>query len=78
MLANPDKFQFLALSSNSAVHYNLVLNDITLTSETHVKALGVIIDNKLNFSEHIRVICMKAARQLNALARISKKFLETG
>ena len=72
MLANPDKFQFLALSSNTVPNFDLVLNGITLTSESHVKALGVVIDNKLNFSEHIRVICKKAARQLNALARISK------
>ena len=72
MQANPDKFQFLALSSNSDSTHKIILNGITLTSETHVKALGVIIDNKLNFTEHVRALCVKAARQLNALARISK------
>ena len=34
------------------------------------------IDSKLNFSEHISIICKKAARQLNALARIAR-FLKT-
>ena len=72
MQANPDKFQFLVISSSSKSTYNLKLNGITLKSEPHVTALGVIIDNRLNFSEHVRAICIKAARQLNALARISK------
>ena len=33
--------------------------------------MGVIIDNRLTFSDHISACCLKAARQLNALARIS-------
>ena len=41
-------------------------------SETEVTVLGVTIDDKLCFSQHISVCCKKAARQLNALARISK------
>ena len=43
-----------------------------LQSEPHVKALGVIIDSRLNFSEHILAICKKAARQLNAFSRIAR------
>ena len=43
-----------------------------LFSESSVKTLGVTIDSKLNFSEHVTIICKKAARQLNALARISR------
>ena len=73
MKANPDKFQFLAISSSDETIYELQLNGGTiLKSEPHVKALGVIIDNRLNFSEHILGTCKKAARQLNALARISR------
>ena len=44
----------------------------TLRSEKSVKALGVIIVNRLTFSDHLSACCLKAARQLNALARISK------
>ena len=73
MQANPDKFQFLAISSSDETIHELQLNNGTiLKSETHVKALGVIIDNRLNFSQHITAMCKKAARQLNALARISR------
>ena len=34
--------------------------------------MGVTFDDSLNFTEHIRIICQKAARQLNALARLAK------
>ena len=35
------------------------------------KLLGVTIDNKLSFTEHVRKICDKASQKLNALARLS-------
>ena len=37
-----------------------------------VNLLGVDIDNKLNFTNHISKICTKAGQQLSALARLSK------
>ena len=43
-----------------------------LRPEKSVKALGVIIDNRLTFSDHISACCLKVARQLNALVRIAK------
>ena len=73
MQANPEKFQFLAISSNDKNSYQLKLSEDTIiNSEKHVKALGIIIDDKLNFSEHVSAICKKSARQLNALSRIAK------
>ena len=74
MQANPEKFQFLALSSNITDTYEIPIDVGTvIKSEKHVKAFGVIIDNRLNFTEHISVICKKAAKQLNALSRISNQ-----
>ena len=35
-----------------------------------MKVLGVTIDNKLNFTEHISDVCIKAGRQLNILQRL--------
>ena len=71
MKANPDKFQFLAISSKTKKFELILSPDTVIKSEPHVKALGVTIDSKLNFSEHISELSKKAARQLNALARIS-------
>ena len=45
---------------------------VSITSEPSVKILGVVIDDRLNFDEHVSMCCTKAARQLNALVRISK------
>jgi len=46
--------------------------NVNITSEPVVKVLGVHIDCRLNFNEHIKQSSIKAARQLNALSRISK------
>ena len=73
MQANPDKFHFMLFSPTPAEQQVLHLCDGTfLMSETEVTVLGVTIDDKLCFSQHISICCKKAARQLNALARISK------
>ena len=53
-------------------------NDITvhpeekiIKSEDSVKLLGVTIDNKLRFKEHVSHLCKKVSLKLHALARIS-------
>ena len=46
--------------------------DIQIVSS--VKLLGIIVDNHLNFNEHLSNICKSAASQLNALIRL-KSFL---
>ena len=73
MAANPSKFQFMISSSSNCSEVELQVNEnVTIKSEPFVKALGVYIDNKLTFTEHVKRTCVKAARQLNALSRISK------
>ena len=51
---------------------NFQLGNITLKYEDKVKLLGIDLDSKLNFNCHINDICQKAARQTNALKRLSK------
>ena len=67
MEANPDKFQFMVASSTSMtpIKFN-IYDDIVIESKPVVKALGVLIDCQLNFKEHTKELCIKAARQLNA------------
>ena len=73
MKAKPKKFQFMILSPNQHEVTHLKLcDDISINSESSVKVLGVIVDNRLTFTEHISRCCKKAARQLNALSRIAK------
>ena len=73
MHANPDKFHFILFSPTPSEQQALQLCDGThLMPETEVTVLGVTMDDRLCFSQHISSCCKKAARQLNALARISK------
>ena len=73
MAANPSKFQFMISSSSNIGEVELQINEsVVIKSELFVKALGVYIDCKLTFTEHVKRTCIKAARQLNALSRISK------
>ena len=44
----------------------------TIFSDPSIKVLGIVLDNKLQFDEHVSQMCLKASRQINALKRISK------
>ena len=68
--ANPSKFQLIVFDKSDELR-NITLNDVVLPSQVCVKLLGVNIDNKLNFKNHVSQICKKAGRQLNVLARLS-------
>ena len=52
---------------------NFNVNDIVVECNEYVKLLGVTFDTKLKFDKHIDNICNKASRQINALARLSRK-----
>ena len=52
--------------------YPLNINDLTINSENCVKLLGIEIDNKLSFEQHISTLCNKASNILNLIRRIQK------
>ena len=74
MIVNPDKFQTIIIKKNSKMKdsYPLNINDQKINSENCVKLLGIEIDNKLCFEQHISTLCKKASNQLNAIGRIQK------
>ena len=66
MIVNPDKFQAIVVKKNAKmeVSYPLLnINDLTINSENRVKLLGIEIDNKLSFEQHISNLCNKASKQ---------------
>ena len=72
MQANASKFQAICISrQNITIDY--AINDNIIKSEKCVKLLGINIDDKLNFDNHVSQISKKAGRQINALLRICKK-----
>ena len=71
MKANSGKFQAICFSKENP-EIELLVENNTIKSDSVVKLLGVHIDHKLNFNHHLSLICKKAARQINALQRISR------
>ena len=70
--ANADKFQSILLSRGSTSDFLANVGGHSIPPNNKLKMLGFTLDDKLNFKTHIRNVCEKASRQINALKRISK------
>ena len=76
MEANPDKFQFMLLGKSVIPEKeSLKFSNVEIQCVTSVKLLGVTLDYKLNFNEHINFLAAKAGAQLSALSRV-RRFLD--
>ena len=80
MQANPEKFQVMFLksfTSDEELPSCLVLDTestVTIERQSHVKLLGVTIDDKLKFDLHVNNLCKKASKQVNILSRFKRIF----
>ena len=73
MQANPEKFHAILLGKRGhAGCEDFTVRGNTIKCEDSVKLLGVTFDYLLNFNSHVSNICKKAAKQINALLRLSK------
>ena len=72
MKANPNKFNLIVFSGrNQYEEVTMRLRNIEIKSMSEVKLLGITLDKNLNFKSHINNLCKKAARQVNAMSRLS-------
>ena len=46
------------------------MNDVVIETKDNIILLGVVLDSKLNFSEHIISICKKASQRIGVLMRL--------
>ena len=73
MRANADKFQAFVISPRlKKCDVEFLVNGIPIQCKSPVKLLGVKLDDNLTFEHHIKHMCHRASRQINALSRISK------
>ena len=72
--ANPEKIQSMLISSHGCDAEGLMIpvDNTMIYSTERMKVLGIMIDDKLNFTEHISDVCIKADRQLNVLQRLKR------
>ena len=71
LVLNSSKCHFMTLGVPNALS-NLKCKNITIKNCASGKLLGVIIDNKLDFTEHLNRVCGKTNLKLHALNRISR------
>ena len=71
---NPEKVQSMLISSHSCNADGLMIPDgnTIISWMERMRVLGITIDDKLNFFEHISHMCIKAGRQLNVLQRLKR------
>ena len=70
MVANAGKFQFIILGHKYKKRLSLNINGKKVPNSKTVELLGVIIDEKLSFNDHIDKITKKANNYTNSLNRI--------
>ena len=72
MVANPKKFQLMFLGLNSSRRGLRLNNKGNKVSATDcVNLLGVEIDNKLKFDKHVKTLCSKVNKKINAFSRLN-------
>ena len=73
MDANPTKLQAIILR-NVDQSTNIPIRNNVVPSAKQVKLLGVTIDHRLNFHQHVSIICRRAGAQLRILQRLSSLY----
>ena len=66
--ANPDKFHLVLSEKDKTL--SIEVSGFDIKNQLSAKLLGIRIDNKLNFNEHVNNLCSKASQKLHALARV--------
>ena len=79
MLLNPDKTVVMETSFSYMYRYesNILVNGVTLTPTTDTKSLGVFIDNKLNFNNHIDYLISKTNSRLFLMRQLKEQGVNT-
>ena len=70
--ANLGKFQFMILRDKPHRKHVLKINSIKVEASDDGLLLGITIDKKITFKQHIENICRKAQYKLRALRRIKR------
>ena len=72
MKPNPKKFQFMILGKSTRQSIILNINNLKIRESSSVVLLGLTIDNRLTFKDHISILLRRASFKLHTLRRIRK------
>ena len=73
LLLNEDKCNFMIFEHKQTrtEKANIKIGNATIEETKKAKLLGITLDSKLNFEEHIKNLCKEAGKKINALVRIT-------
>ena len=71
MILNPGKCHSMSISKDTCDEDVFYYDNLTLKNSNEEEILGVTIDRKLTFHQHIKKMCRKAGQKLSALLRLS-------
>ena len=72
MILNPEKCHYMSIEKDSEAEGDLLRFCGEVLQANHIETvLGIQIDNKLNFENHIKSLCSKAFQKQGALQRFS-------
>ena len=69
MIANAEKFQIMFLGVQNPCEISLNICDNIISGKSQVELLGITIDYKLTFSNHVKTLCKNANSKISALIR---------
>ena len=69
MVLNADKCHFKCLGKDTG-YETFIFNNLIFNNSNEEKILGIIIDNKLIFKSHIKILCRKATQKIGALSKL--------
>ena len=67
---------FSLFRTSSCIQHNYCIDSIKLTRVTVIKDLGIILDHKLNFNDHLDLVVSKSMAMLGFLKRNSTEFTD--
>ncbi|XP_055633534.1 uncharacterized protein K02A2.6-like [Toxorhynchites rutilus septentrionalis] len=75
MSLNASKCSIISFGRQRAlIQHNYVLSGISLKRESTVKDLGLLLDSKLTFKDHVAYVVSEASSQLGFMFRFAKEF----
>ena len=72
MITNQSKFQVMFMGLGNDCKLCIEIDKMVVKTVDKVKLLGVIIDSKLKFDEHVKSLWLKANRNISALSRVAE------
>ena len=69
MVANPRKFHLMFLALKETEHLDLNSKGQIIRASGKVKLLGVIVNKKFTFGQHVEDLCMKVSSKMKAFSR---------